>query len=73
MLVSLPVSPPELAQRCARSLYRLTTQLCTRGANPKVLIAELREAFERLHQQMYGYTAPEEAIQITTFRIEAIA
>ncbi|HSV78494.1 MAG TPA: hydantoinase/oxoprolinase family protein [Ramlibacter sp.] len=46
---------------------------CTRGANPKTLIAELHEGFERLHQQMYGYTVPEEAIQITTFRIEAIA
>src|SRR4029434_457927 len=34
------------------------------------LIAELRRGFEQIHRQMYGYTAPEEAIQITTFRAE---
>src|SRR5262249_33417109 len=31
----------------------------------------LREGFERAHQQMYGYVAPEEPIQAVTFRIEA--
>lgn len=36
-------------------------------------IDELRAAFERIHTQMYGYTVPEEPIQITTFRAEAIA
>ena len=33
----------------------------------------LRAGFERIHTQMYGYTAPEEPIQITTFRAEAVA
>lgn len=46
---------------------------CTRGSDPAALVAGLREGFERLHQQMYGYIAPEEAIQIATFRCEAIA
>jgi N-methylhydantoinase A len=32
----------------------------------------LRASFEQAHQQMYGYTAPEEPIQVVTFRIEAI-
>ncbi len=36
-------------------------------------IAALRAGFERIHTQMYGYTAPEEPIQITTFRAEAVA
>ena len=37
------------------------------------MIDALRVGFERLHTQMYGYTVPEEPVQITTFRAEAIA
>lgn len=36
-------------------------------------IPALRAGFERIHTQMYGYTVPEEPIQITTFRAEAVA
>ena len=35
------------------------------------LVADLRAGFEKAHQQVYGYTAPEEPIQAVTFRIEA--
>jgi len=31
----------------------------------------LREGFERMHRQMYGYVAPEAPVQMTTFRVEA--
>ena len=33
--------------------------------------AALRTAFEAEHERMYGYTAPEEPIQLVTFRVEA--
>ncbi len=35
------------------------------------LMPLLRKAFEAAHQQMYGYIAPEEPMQIVTFRLEA--
>ena len=35
------------------------------------LVSDLRAGFEKAHQQVYGYTAPEEPIQAVTFRIEA--
>ncbi|MFM9941679.1 MAG: hydantoinase/oxoprolinase family protein [Hyphomicrobiaceae bacterium] len=35
------------------------------------LMAQLRQAFEAAHQQMYGYIAPEEPMQAVTFRLEA--
>jgi N-methylhydantoinase A len=35
--------------------------------------AALRVAFEQAHNQMYGYIAPEEPIQVVTFRLEATA
>lgn len=37
----------------------------------EALIAALRSGFEKAHQQIYGYIAPEEPIQIVTCRIEA--
>jgi N-methylhydantoinase A len=36
-----------------------------------LLHKELRTGFERAHDQMYGYVAPEEPIQAITFRVEA--
>lgn len=36
------------------------------------LLPELKRRFEDAHQQMYGYIAAEEPIQVITFRIEAI-
>ena len=36
------------------------------------LVPRLQEAFEAAHQQVYGYIAAEEPIQLVTFRIEAI-
>ncbi|MEM7021943.1 MAG: hydantoinase/oxoprolinase family protein [Pseudomonadota bacterium] len=36
------------------------------------LLPRLQQAFEAAHQQMYGYIAAEEPIQLVTFRIEAI-
>jgi len=35
------------------------------------LLKELCEAFERAHEQLYGYVAHEEPIQAVTFRLEA--
>ena len=35
------------------------------------LVPSLRKSFEAAHQQMYGYIAPEEPMQIVTFRLEA--
>jgi len=42
------------------------------GAQGADLLARLREGFERVHRQMYGYVAPEEPIQAVTFRMEAL-
>jgi len=36
-------------------------------------IAELRGRFEHAHEQVYGYTAPDEPVQAVTFRLEASA
>ncbi|SIT49371.1 N-methylhydantoinase A [Paraburkholderia piptadeniae] len=46
---------------------------CLRLTSASQFVSDLRSGFEQLHQQMYGYTAPEEEIQITTFRVEVIA
>src|SRR5262249_2166254 len=35
-------------------------------------LAALTAGFERAHEQMYGYVAPEEPIQAVTFRVEAV-
>jgi N-methylhydantoinase A len=41
------------------------------GKVGEVLLDELRQSFERQHNQMYGYAPPEEPIEAVTFRIEA--
>ena len=40
--------------------------------SPSALIKELTAAFERAHERLYGYIAPEEPIQAVTFRLEVI-
>ncbi len=50
--------------------YELTVP-CPPGDFGPDALAELRAGFERLHQQMYGYVAAEEPIQVTTLRLEA--
>jgi N-methylhydantoinase A len=42
------------------------------GAINAALLPRLKDAFEAAHRQLYGYIAPEEPIQLVTFRIEAI-
>ena len=37
----------------------------------RAVLSALRTGFERAHEQMYGYVAPEEPIQAVTFRLEA--
>jgi N-methylhydantoinase A len=56
--------------RYAGQSYELTVP-CPAGELTADSLAEMRAGFERLHQQMYGYIAAEEPIQITTLRIEA--
>jgi N-methylhydantoinase A len=43
------------------------------GPTDAALLKELVARFERAHEQMYGYIAPEEPIQAVTFRLEAAA
>jgi N-methylhydantoinase A len=43
------------------------------GPPDSALLKELMGRFERAHEQMYGYVAPEEPIQAVTFRLEARA
>lgn len=40
------------------------------GAIDATMLPMLRQAFEKLHRQTYGYIAAEEPVQITTFRLE---
>ena len=40
---------------------------CARGAR----LGDLRGAFEKLHEQMYGFVAPDQPVQITTLRAAA--
>jgi N-methylhydantoinase A len=51
--------------------YELTVP-CPPGEVDASTIAMLRDRFERAHQQMYGYVAAEEPIQVTTLRLEAV-
>lgn len=51
--------------------YELTIP-CPAGRIDAAAIAKLREDFERAHQQVYGYIAAEEPVQVTTLRIEAV-
>jgi N-methylhydantoinase A len=41
--------------------------------SPATAAKALTESFERAHEQLYGYIAPEEPIQVVTFRLEALA
>jgi N-methylhydantoinase A len=43
------------------------------GPPGAALLKELTGRFERAHELMYGYVAPEEPIQTVTFRLEAVA
>jgi N-methylhydantoinase A len=42
------------------------------GSTTAGSVAALLEGFGRAHDQMYGYTAPEEPVQAVTFRVEAV-
>ncbi len=50
--------------------YELTVACPDGLVGPETLVA-LRAGFERLHQQVYGYIAAEEPVQVTTLRLEA--
>jgi len=71
----LPVSARTLTRtvdmRYAGQNYELPVALPS-GAAGSALLDELRAGFERAHEQMYGYIAAEEPIQIVTFRLEAV-
>ena len=56
--------------RYAGQSYELSVPFPS-GAVDTTILPVLREAFEGLHRQMYGYISAEEPIQITTFRLEA--
>ena len=58
--------------RYAGQNYELPVVFPDEPPGPALLKA-LRAGFERAHEQVYGYTAEEEPIQIVTFRLEAIA
>jgi N-methylhydantoinase A len=44
---------------------------CARGATPDEFVAALRGKFEQQHEQMYGFIAANEPVQITTLRAAA--
>jgi N-methylhydantoinase A len=56
--------------RYAGQNYELPVAVADGPIGPALLDA-LRAGFEVAHEKMYGYTAPEEPIQIVTFRLEA--
>jgi N-methylhydantoinase A len=51
--------------------YELTVPYAGDSLDAEAL-AQLRQQFEKTHQQVYGYVADEEPIQITTLRLEAV-
>jgi N-methylhydantoinase A len=57
--------------RYAGQNYELPISFAAGGSDAE-LLADLRSGFEKAHQQMYGYIAPEEPMQAVTFRLEAI-
>ncbi len=57
--------------RYAGQNYELPVPWPDVPASP-ALVKELTAAFERAHEQMYGYVAEEEPIQAVTFRLEAV-
>jgi N-methylhydantoinase A len=56
--------------RYAGQNYELDVHFPTGAIGPAIL-KPLQAAFEAAHRQLYGYIAPEEPIQLVTFRIEA--
>lgn len=44
---------------------------CPAGALDDSVLQRLKTGFEEAHKKFYGYTAPEEPIQLVTFRVEA--
>ena len=44
---------------------------CPAGDLDAAALATIRTAFERAHLQVYGFTSPEEVMQVVTLRIEA--
>jgi N-methylhydantoinase A len=56
--------------RYAGQNYELPVAFPDGPAGP-ALLKDLAAAFERAHEQLYGYTAAEEPIQAVTFRLEA--
>jgi N-methylhydantoinase A len=57
--------------RYAGQNYELPVAFPDEPAGPALLKA-LTAAFERAHEQSYGYVAPEEPVQAVTFRLEAV-
>jgi N-methylhydantoinase A len=57
--------------RYAGQNYELPIPLPPGGFGPATLAA-LAEGFAEAHQRMYGFVAPEEPVQLVTFRVEAI-
>src|SRR5262245_1882418 len=57
--------------RYAGQNYELPVAFPGEPAGP-ALSKALTSAFERAHEQLYGYVAPEEPIQAVTFRLEAV-
>ncbi len=51
--------------------YELTVP-CLAGPIDTATLIKLREEFERIHKQVYGYIAAEEPVQVTTLRVEAV-
>jgi N-methylhydantoinase A len=51
--------------------YELTVP-CPADAIDDAALVRLRKEFERIHNQVYGYVAAEEPVQVTTLRVEAV-
>lgn len=57
--------------RYAGQNYELTVPVPS-GAVTIHTLSELRKGFTQAHEQMYGYVASEEPVQMVTFRLEAV-
>ena len=70
---------PSTARRMRRSIdmryagqnYELPVAVPS-AASPEELVAGLRRGFETEHRRLYGYIAPEEPVQLVTFRLQAV-
>jgi len=56
--------------RYAGQNYELTVEAPS-GAVTAQSLGQLLDGFTHAHEQMYGYVAPEEPVQVVTFRLEA--